>query len=181
MPNDLKTIVWSLNPDQAIRACRALVVLLNLSMKENNIETPVKRIDVSNLDKLLEAGGSSEKNYYDNLASPDMSKEDVASAAQSMLLLAADLGFSDQVMQATRGAQTHVRDFGFISGPLILAGLAVVLSWVPVESRNKVTTINYKSPEGTELKKEVTESVIIRAGPAAVEKVAGWWKYLAGG
>jgi hypothetical protein len=98
-----------------------------------------------------------------------------------MLLLTADLGYTAQVDSAVAAALEHGRDFGVISGPLLLAGLAVVLAYVPVEQRVTVQKIHHRSQDGTETEVEVTDSKTIRVGAAAVEKLAEWWKAMLGG
>jgi len=188
MADDVRAMVWSLDTEQAKAACESLIVLLDLHFDENNLK-PQNNLDVSNLEELVSRGGDApEKEFYSGLTSAGISEEEAGEAARSMLLLAVDLGFEEQVALACQGAQEHARDFGFVSGPLVLVGLAVVLAWVPKEQRVKVTKIHHKKPDGSEYTEDVTETEIIRVGAAAVEKLSEavewlsrWWKLRIGG
>lgn len=174
MAHDIAPKVWSLNDQQALDACAALATALE-------VELQAPQLDTSDFPKLLNAGSETEQKFHQDLQAANLSLSQAAEAARSMLLLAADLGYTAQVDSAVAAALEHGRDFGVISGPLLLAGLAVVLAYVPVEQRVTVQKIHHRSQDGTETEVEVTDSKTIRVGAAAVEKLAEWWKAMLGG
>jgi hypothetical protein len=176
MTTEIAKQVWSLEDIQALDACAALATFL-----EVELDLEEGKLDTSNFNQLLASATNTEKSLHQDLKSVNPTNAEAAEAARSMLLLVADLGFAEQVEMAISAAQEHGRDFGVISGPLLLAGLAVVLSYVPVEQRSKVHKIHYRGPDGSEREEEITETETIRVGAAAVEKLASWWKVLIGG
>jgi hypothetical protein len=173
--------VRSLGDEQAITACQSLIELIDLRLAEQQLAPKAGTVDTTNLENLVKAGGSAEQDLYENLKSDPATRSETARAARTMLLVAADLGFAEQVALACDQAQISVRDFGLISGPLVLAGLAVVLAWVPVEQRQKVEEVSLQKPDGSWEHRKITNIETIRVGSAAAEKLAAWLKYLVPG
>ena len=170
--NDTTTRIWTLTDQQALSACAALATTLELELN-------VKNLDTSRFDQLVAGASARERALYADVE--HLSEHEAAVAARSMLRLAADLGYADAVDRAIASSAIHGRDFGVVSGPLLVAGLAVVLAYVPVEQRNKVTRIYSHATDGSERAEVITESETKRVGAAAVEKLAGWWKAVLAG
>jgi hypothetical protein len=160
-----------LQDQQALDACAALASALEVAIGKEGLDT-------SDFQKLLVAGSPAERALHDQLQAANLSLSEAAEGARSMLLLAADLGYAGQVGMAIAAAKEHGRDFGALSGPLLLAGLAVVLSYVPVEQRAVVKKVRYRTADGSEFEEELTETETKRVGAATVEKLASWWKTL---
>ena len=170
MPESLSKRITDLTPDQALEACEALATLLES-------ELPVD-VDTSDFESLVRSNSNVVGKLYEGLKDENISNQDAGDGARSLLLLTADIGFKTQVEQAMEAAGVHQRDFGLVSGALILAGLAAVIGYIPKEQRSKTTTISRVEPDGTITKTEVTEKKKILVGADAVEKLAGWWKTL---
>lgn len=169
--SDTTTQIWTLTDQQALSACAALATNLELELN-------VKNLDTARFDQLVAGASARERQFYADVER--LSDHDAALAARSMLRLAADLGYTEAVEKAIATSAIHGRDFGVVSGPLLVAGLAVVLAYVPVEQRQKVTRIHSRAADGSERAEMVTESETKRVGAAAVEKLAGWWKGVLG-
>lgn len=155
--------VNALSDAQAVAACDAMVLLMGKRlMGTKNPET-----DLADYETLFKAAGPAEKELHAYLDSDEASDVEVAGAARAMLLLASDMGFTEQVDAALAEGETHVRDFGLVSVPLVLGALACVLAWVPVEQRKTV----YRKGE-----EEVTEIYTRRVGAEAVKAFSSWVK-----
>jgi hypothetical protein len=171
MSDTLPDRIWALTDKQALAATAALATGLEIELK-------AKGLDTTKFETLVANASPKEKKLYEQLKGAP--EAETAGAARAMLRLAADLGYAARVETAIAASAKHGRDFGIASGPLLIAGLAVVLAYVPVEQRSKVTDIHSKAADGTERTEKVTEIETIRVGASAVEKLAGWWKTMVG-
>jgi hypothetical protein len=179
METDLNTVsqaVSSLSDKQALAAGSAFIVLLDDAMQET--KATAGEVDVTDPKQLLASAGTPERALYDRFSGA--SEEELAGAARRLLLLGGEIGYGDLVLQACEEAKTHVRDFGVFTGPLIVAGLAVVLAWVPVEQREKVRKRRSQNADGSVVEEEEIERETVRVGAAAAEKLAPWVKTFMG-
>jgi hypothetical protein len=172
MTDTLPDRIWALNDRQTLAAAAALATGLELELN-------AKGLDTTNFENLVTRGSSKEKKLYEGLKGA--SETETAAAARAILQLAADLGYVARVETAITASAKHGRDFGIASGPLLVAGLAVVLAYVPVEQRSKVTRIHSRAADGSERTEDVTEIETKRVGATAVAKLADWWKAVLGG
>jgi hypothetical protein len=177
MPGSLVERIAALNADQALAAAEALATLLETEVPGN--------LDTTDFTSLVADHDDIVGKLYAGLQENDVSDDQVAGGARSLLLLAADLGFDAQVEVALEAAAIHQRDFGALSGPLILAALAVVIAYIPKEQRTTVSKLRSVSADGSVTEMEVTKSEVIRVGEEAVrsvadaiQKLARWWKEL---
>jgi hypothetical protein len=176
MATDVSQAVASLTTHQALAASRALTVLLDLRLQEAGANAAAGTVDLSDFGNLLSKAGPDEQALYSRLDEGKLTDEAAGQAAKSLLVLAADAGYPDLVVSACTQAKAHVRDFGILSVPLILAGLAVVLAWVPAEQRHKVAKSRQQQADGSVVETETIETETIRVGAAAAEKLAPWFK-----
>jgi hypothetical protein len=175
MATNVAQTIASLTPHQALAAGRALVVLLDLRLQEVGANTAAGTVDLSDFRNLLDQAGPAERDLFDQLEGSPLPDDAAGDAAKSLLLAAAEAGYADLVLSACTQARAHVRDFGILSVPLIVAGLAVVLAWVPVEQRQKVAKSRQQQADGSVTETETVESETIRVGAAAAEKLAPWF------
>jgi hypothetical protein len=68
------------------------------------------------------------------------------------------LGYPEEVRLALDSGLAHGRDFGILSMPLLIAGLAAVIAFIPKEQRQKVREIEHIQPDGSRRR-------LIRNGP----------------
>jgi hypothetical protein len=162
--------IIDLTPDQALEACEALATLLESELPGD--------VDTADFKSLVQNNQAVVGKLYDGLQDERVSTQMAGDGARSLLLLVADLGFLTQVEQALEAATVHQRDFGLLSGALILAGLAAVIGYIPKEQRTKQSKVRRIAPDGTVTETEVMENEVIRVGADAVEKLASWWKTL---
>jgi len=167
MTDTLAARIWALTDEQALAACAALATGLELELN-------MEGLDTTRLDALVDGGSPRERALRDDLegASPAES----ANAARTMLGLAADLGYGVRVSRVIDSSAQHGRDFGLVSGPVLIAALAVVLAYVPIEQKSKVTRLRSRGADGSMHSEDVTETKTKRVGATAVEKLADWWK-----
>jgi hypothetical protein len=173
MSADIDRRVRALTETQALQACDALTIILGQHLKTAKCLSADKAAILHDNAALMAAAGPEEKRLSDALVSGAADAE-VVGTAKSMLLLAADLGFEEQVENALTEGEIHQRDLGMLSIPLILGGLAVVLAWVPLEERTTLTRERSQGPDGTWSEKEITEAYKRRVGSEAVKAFAGW-------
>jgi hypothetical protein len=173
MAESLTQRVIGLTQDQALEACEALATLLESEIPGN--------VDTADFESLVRGNSAVVGKLYEELRGEVISDEQASQGARSLLLLVIDLGFETQVEQALKAATVHQRDFGVLSGALILAGLAAVIAYIPKEQRETITKMRRIEPDGTVTETDVTKSEVVRVGAEAVEKLAGWWKTLLAG
>lgn len=177
MSDDLSTIVQDLGDDLAFAACQALAVLLDLKIPPERRSERLQ-VDPLNLRALIDQSDPAEQALYSELGADDASRADLAQAARTMLLLANASGFHVEVRDACRQASVHTRDLSIADPQLIIAGLAVILAWVPVDHQKTVETLQLTAPDGTKLETQRTSTRTRRAGPAAADKILNWWTSL---
>jgi len=170
MPNALKKQIFALTPDQALESAEALVTLLEGELSEN--------IDTQDFDQLVSENDAQVGSLYRALRDENLTDEEAAQGAKSLLLLVAGLGFEDRVRLAIEAGSVHQRDFGALSGPLIIAALAVVIAYIPKEQYSKVKEVEYISADGSMKKEKTSEKKTTRVGAEVVGKLADWWAAL---
>jgi len=169
MTAELTPRIAALTDAQALEACGVLTTAIET-------ELPPGQVDTTDLNQLVESSGDRVGGLVEELRDARLTPEEAAQGARSLLQLAADLGYGAQVEIALEAVGEHHRDFGVVSGPVLLAALAVVLAYVPVEQRQKATRVRRVNADGSTEEEEVTESETKRVGATAVEKLAAWWK-----
>ncbi len=180
MTESIQENVESLSDQQAIVACRSLIVLLDLELEEDPAVQRPPDVGTQEPAQLVQQSPSAQA-LASALSAEGVAQEEIAAAARSMLLLCAEMGYETQVAEACEAARTHVRDLGVLSGPLIVAALAAVVAWVPVEQKKKVKRQIWTTPDGGETISEEEESETKRVGAAVFQHLGEWWAKVAGG
>jgi hypothetical protein len=147
-------------------------VLLDLHLKGEPGSQRPARTDTHNFESLV-ATSPAAKSLRQDL--PSGGEGEAAAAARGLLTMCAEMGYEDDVLKACAAARTHVRDLGVFTGPLIVAALATVIAWVPVEKRRKVKRQTVVNADGTTVTSEEEEVEVKRVGGAALKALTGWW------
>jgi hypothetical protein len=174
MPAELRNEITALNDQDALVAGRSLVVLLDLKLKDEPKASRPANANPAALDSVVETSGPAVTELRSNLAKAG--DVEAAAAARGLLMMCAEMGYEDEVRQACQAADRHVRDMGVLTGPLIVAALAAVVAWVPVERKKKVQKQTVITPDGTTITTEEASEEVHRVGSAALEALQGWWQ-----
>jgi len=168
--------IAQLSDKQALDAAESMATLLEAELEA---ELDVA-LDTASFDALVRTNRDTVGDLHDGLVGAKLSEEQAAAGARSLLLLAADLGFEKSVQSALEASEQHERDFGLLSGTLVLAGLAVVLAHVPKEKRATTTRIKHLAKDGSFTETETTDERTTTVGAEAVTALSSWWKALLG-
>lgn len=173
MNPELLQRIRQLDDVEALTAARSLIVLLDLKLKQSPASARPPAADTSDAATLVETSAGHAQALAAALGATG--PQAAAASARALLLACLHMGYASEVAAAADSAKAHVLDMGLLSGPVLVAALAVVVAWVPLETKRKVRESTTLGPDGSlQTIKEIDEE-IKRAGPAALQALKDWW------
>lgn len=164
---------------EALTAARSLIVLLDLKLKQAAGSARPTGADASDAKALVE--GSSGETQALATALGEAGQPEAAAGARALMLACLQMGYEEETAEAVKSAEAHVLDMGLLSGPVLVAALAAVVAWVPVEKKRKVRESTTTAADGSVQTVKMIDEEIKRAGPAALGALKGWWAHAFGG
>ena len=173
MPNMLKQKIIGLNDVEALIAARSLIVLLDIKLKETQNTSRPSNAVASEPNQLIEQADPETRNLSNALQRSDQSE--AAASARVLILACLEMGYEEEVATAYESTKTHVLDMGLLSGPILVAALAAVVAWVPVQTKRKVTEKTTVDADGSITTIKEIEEEVSREGAEGIKALKGWW------
>lgn len=172
MPNVNEQQILELTDVEALTAARSLIVLLDIKLKGTPDSTRPADAEASEPEKLIKHADPATRDLANALEQG--AQGEASSSARVLILSCLLMGYEDEVATAYESTKTHVLDMGLLSGPLLVAALAAVIAWVPVETKRKITKKTTEHADGSKTTITEVDEVIIRVGAESVKALKEW-------